>query len=299
MTDYTNVSTRALIATLTVSVWGARRFDSAVSDEVNAEKKADRSSGRFNKHLFGTRRAGRGHAPEFFAVIDARDALRDMHDKETLPWGKRDGERLLPTTNYFSYTEKLRKAGLAFDAAVDAFVDAYPRLVREAEPRLGALYSADDFVKVDRVRERFSYSVGYSPIAMTGDVRVALPAEAIAEIEASVTKRVEDAAREAMTDAWERLREAVARIHKASGENGVVRSTLIDHAREVTDVLARLNVAEDADLERMRKRVADELTSIAVEDLRTDDKLRKDTERRAADIMKAMSGLYVPLTEVA
>ena len=300
MTNFTNVSARAVLASLHISVWAAQRFNRAVSDEVNEQKGAEEHSSRVNCHLFGTKRAGRKLAPEFFAVLDAADALRDAHERQTLPWGRKNGDRLLPTANYFAWAEAIRAQGTAFLSAVDAFVEAYPRLQREAEPRLGKLYRADDFVSPDAVRRLFSYDKGVWPIPHgQGDFRVDLPADHVAAIEADIKGRMEDATRDAMRDAWERLHEAVARVAKATassedGRNGTVRDNLIDHLTDVCDVLSRLNVAENADFDAMRSRVQRELAGIAVEDLRTDKRLRADTEKRANAIVTAMSAFYAP-----
>lgn len=106
--------------------------------------------------------------------------------------------------------------------------------------------------------------------------------------------RVEEAVREAMDDGWRRLHDAVARIRKATGSDGIVRGTLIENARAVCDVLVRLNVAQDERLEAMRRRVEAELTTLAVEDLRTDERLRADTVRRADAIMATMGAFYTP-----
>ncbi len=295
MTNYAEVNARALLVSLHVAVWGAQRFDRAVSDAVTDGKHADRSSGRFNKHLFGTTRAGRGHAPEFFAVIDAADRLRNLHDRETLPWSKRAGERLLPVTNYFDYMAKVRAAGGEFELAVEALIAAYPRLQEAARTRLAGLYRAEDFVARADLRWRFHYEVEVTPVPGGGDVRLDLPQDQIRQIEAALTERMERTTREAMRDAWARLHEAVTRIARASGEGGIVRESLLENARMVCDVLQRLNVAQDADLEQMRRRVEAELTVLSLEDLRTNDRLRTDTESRAQAILAQMAQFYAPV----
>lgn len=182
MVNYSNVSARAMLVSLHIAVWNAQRFDADVSREVTDRKAADASSGRFNKHLFGTRRAGRQIAPEFFSVLDAAEALRNLHDRETLPWAKRDGERLLPTANYMSYTDAVRKAGAAFTGAADEFVEAYPRLQVEAVSRLGKLYRDADFLPSGVVRRRFSWETSFMPVPSAGDIRVDLPGDQLSAI---------------------------------------------------------------------------------------------------------------------
>lgn len=303
MTDYTSgsISARAMLADLTISIWQAQRFSRAISDEVAERNHAERHVGRYNKHLFGTRRASKAVAPEFAAVHEAAAALYQFHVAQTLPWGGK-GERLLATANFVAYSDGIRERGAAFRRAADLFVDAYPRLRVEAETRLGALYDRADFPPADEVRRRFGHEVEFLPVPSSGDLRVDLPADAMAEIEQQVTMRVESRAREAMDDAWRRLYEAVARIRKAAGETesgrkGAVRDTLMEHARETCAILAATNVAQDERLDALRRRVEEELTGIAVDDLRKDKVLRQDTEKRAEAIMTAMSAFYTPVAQ--
>ena len=286
MTNFTNVSARAMLVSLQISTWSARKFDRRVSDEVNTDHAADKDASRVNKHLLAGAAA---HAD----LLKRAGAARATHYGQTLPWAD-DGWRLLPTANYMAYTEAMRKERSTFNLALDSFLDEYPALREQARLKLGTLYREEDFPTTSDVSGRFSWAIEFSPVPSGSDIRVDLPADQIAVIEQSVTDRVEQAAKAAMQDAWARLREAVARIQKASGPDGIVRGNLIEHAQAIVDALGRLNVGEDADLEAMRQRVATELTSIAPEDLRKDERLRADTAKRAADIMGSMSAFYAP-----
>jgi len=286
MVDYTNVSTRAMLVSLRVSKWSARKFDRKASEEITDSASAERTAGRFNKHLLAGAAAHK-------AAIDAGSHARTTHYDQTLPWAD-EGWRLLPTANFESYTDAMRKERVNFDRAADALVVEYPALRAQARAKLGTLYKDEDFPTAKVVRSRFAWAIEFAPVPSAGDIRLDLPAEQLAKIEESITNRSELAAKSAMEAAWERLTEVVARIKRASGPDGIVRGTLIDNARDVCDVLARLNVSDDADLERLRSRVEKELTSVFVDDLRTDDALRVDTERRATEIMSAMSAFYTP-----
>lgn len=298
MTDYTNVSARAMLVSLRISTWDAQRYDREVSDEVADAKRADKSSGRYNKHLFGSRKSSRAIAPEFAAVHDAALALYNFHMENTLPWGT-NGDRLLATANYYAYSDGVRTRGLALEHAAADFVAAYPRLKDEARLRLGSLYRDDDFPPVSDVRHRFTFDVAIWPVPSGGDIRVDLPADQISAIEAQINSKAESRARDAMREAWARLHQVVDRIRRAAseaegGRRNPVFSTLMTNARETCALLARLNVGEDERLDALRKRVEDELTVIEVEDLRTDERLRADTSRRAEDIANAMSAFYSP-----
>lgn len=288
MTNYTNVAARAMLVSLHVSTWSARKFDKAATSKVNTDHKASQKAGRFNKHLL----AG---AEEHEQLISACEAARELHYSQTLPWSDK-GSRLLPTKNFMEYTKVMRKQFGIMDARLETFVAAYPTLVEAAEKQhtaLGQLFNRAEYPRALDIKRRFSWSLKFDKVP-DGDIRVDLPEDVLAEISAEARASAADRVKEAMDGAWERLHEAVARIHKATHGDGIVRSTLIENARNVCDVLARLNVADDAELEGMRQRVEKELAQLDLEDLRKDDKVRKDTAKKAKKIMDAMSAFYAP-----
>lgn len=286
MTDYATVSARAMLVQLNISTWSARKFDKGATAKVNNDHQASSKAGRYNKHLL----AG---AKEHEALITACENARAMHYSQTLPWSD-VGSRLLPTANFMIYSEKMRKAFALMDERLADFVAAYPSLVDAAEQQhtaLGKLFNRAEYPRVSDIKRRFSWQLNFDQVP-NGDFRVDLPADQLEAISADVRSRTVDATKEAMQGAWSRLRDAVDRIHKASSPDGVVRSTLIDNARNVCDILGRLNVAGDEHLEEMRKRVERELAQLDLEDLRKDDSVRKDTAKKAKNIMDAMSEFY-------
>src|SRR5580700_10303118 len=94
------LSERAMLVSLLVSVWSARKHDGRISDKVAAEHGADRSMGRYAKHLLPR--------DVLAAVNTANTALRDHHNLNTLAWGD-DGTRILPAVNYLGYQEQQQK----------------------------------------------------------------------------------------------------------------------------------------------------------------------------------------------
>lgn len=289
MTDYTNVSARAMLVSLHVSTWAARKFDKGATAKVNEDNKASAKAGRYNKHLL----AG---AAEHEQLVSACEACRELHYSQTLPWSDK-GSRLLPTKNFMDYTKVMRKQFGIMDARLDTFVAEYPRLVDEAErahTALGQLFNRAEYPRAQDIKRRFSWSLKFDKVP-DGDIRVDLPEDVLAEISAEARTAAADRVREAMEGAWHRLHEAVARIHKATSPDGVVRPTLIDNARSVCELLARLNVADDERLETMRLRVEKELAQLDLEDLKQKDgAVRKDAAKKAKNIMDAMSAFYTP-----
>lgn len=286
MTTYENVSSRAVLVTLNVSTWTARKFDKRVTEDVAVTNSAGNKAGRYNKDLL----AG---AEQHKAVTQASGAARRTHYMNTLPWSD-EGWRLLPTANYQAYVDAMRKARDTFDSAVDTFVSNYSTLREDARRELGALYNSSEYPDASRVREKFDWAIEFAPVPTVGDIRVALPDDEIASIEQRIESRVIAATRDAMADAWDRLRESVTRIAKASQEEGIIRNNLIENARETAELLGRLNVSADADLDAMRDRVLRELATVDVDTMREDDAVRAATKAKADAILESMNSFFSP-----
>lgn len=137
MTNYTNVSARAMLVTLNISTWAARRFDKKVTKDAQAANGAADESGRYNKHLL----AG---AAEHAAVFNVAGSARAEHYRQTLPWAD-EGWRLLPTANFVKYSTAMRIAHAQFDRTLEAFLDVYPRLCVEAQAKLGKSFDANEY----------------------------------------------------------------------------------------------------------------------------------------------------------
>lgn len=291
------IHSRAMLVRLAVTGWDARRFDRKITREVNEQHAASPEAGRYNKHLLGGKKAAPSHAD----AVSAGGAARSSFYEQTLPWAD-EGWRLLPTKNYEKFTDAMRKARSEHEEAVEKFLADYPGYREQARTLLNGMYREDDYPTVEALRSKFSFSIEFSPVPSEGDFRLDLPADQLVDIERSTQSRVEQATKDAMEDAWTRLRESLEKVRerltgvdksgKRKGKSKTFRDSLIDNVANLADVLTRLNVTNDPNLEAMRKRVEDELSDLDPKVLREQPKARQKAAKSADDILKAMSGLY-------
>jgi hypothetical protein len=199
---------------------------------------------------------------------------------------------LVPTANYATYTAWLRDQQREFSNALNTFASDYPALRAQASRLLNGLYRDEDYPDTQDLRTRFALSVEYAPVPAQGDLRVDLGADQIALIESAIGDRTQRAVNDAMRDAWSRLHDVVAKIaERLSQPEAIFRDSLISNAEEVCEVLGRLNVTNDPNLETMRVRVRRELTRFSPDVLRDVPSHREQTAERAAAILSAMSEL--------
>ena len=279
------INSRALLVNLSISTWSARKFDRAISDEIAAQHNAARDAVRANKALI--------QGDSYKALIRAAQAARTAHYFHTLAWSD-EGWRLLPTSNHTAYTDELRALQGQFQPALAEFVRDYPRLQEIARARLNGMYKAADYPHPAAISDRFRISTEFTPVPSSGDFRLdELTADELQRVEQSVTNRVEQATADAVADAWRRLHEVVSAMRERLAQpDAIFRDSLVTNARDVVEVLGRLNVTQDPSLEAMRATVAADLTQYDPQELRDAPAIREQTAARADEILTAMQGAF-------
>jgi hypothetical protein len=129
--------------------------------------------------------------------------------------------------------------------------------------------------------------------ADTGDVRVTLASDQIAEIEASIRAQTSACIETAVKDAWGRLATAVANVaEKLADTDGIFRDSLIGNVQGICDALGTLNITNDPGLETMRQTVKASLSHVAPEVLRTNKHVRAAVAADAQRILDEMASVY-------
>jgi hypothetical protein len=268
---------QAMIANLQIRSWTARRFDKAVTHEVDTLHQAH-AAGRYSKLLVDkaaldplTKHAGK---------------IRDYHYRMTLPWGD-NGDRLLPARQYQDYTATLRGLRDEAERLTAAFVADYPRLVAAAKSHLGTMYDPRDYPQPAEISGRFAVQVDFLPVPDAADFRVDLTAAAVDEIRDSILDTVKERQAAAGRECWLRLQETVGHLAAAMAKDKpIFRDSLVGNLAELVELLPKLNVMDDAALDTLCADIARFLAArVTPADLRRDPALRAETLERATDYL--------------
>jgi len=293
--------TRAILVSLRISSWSARKFDKTVTRTATTAHGTGEGAGRFNKSLLPTTltidhslkssRAAKEvqQTNSYKALMQHIAATRVWHYEQTLRWSD-DGWQLLPIKNYQAYTDGIRERQHTFNHLLAEFLHDYPRLREAAQVYLNGMFERSDYPK--DIAARFKFGIEFAPVPQGGDFRVALSDAEIRTIASTTEARVKGAFEAAQTDAVKRLYGTVENIvSRLSQPDAIFRDTLIGNARELCDVLSRLNVADDRNLERLR-RETELLAMSEPETIRKNDAVRVETAARAQSILDDMIGTY-------
>jgi len=277
---------RALLVSLSISQLTARKLDKRATKEVADNNRASTSAGRYNKSLLPLN--------DMLANVHQKTGvIREKFAKNTLPWGV-DGTRILPSANYLQFMQDFRKEKTEWQYLVQTFLDNYEYLVAEAKRWLGDLYDEKDYPSKQSIENKFSMDMGIFPVP-SNDFRVELSSDELTRIQEDLEARMTTVQQEAMNDCWHRLYKHVEHIaEKLSDPKNIFRDSMVENARETCDLLTRLNVADDPNLEAMRQQVEAKLLGHHPDTLRNDPDVRQDAAEEARKIMDAMGAFFQP-----
>jgi len=191
-----SLSSRAMLCSLSIGVWSARKHDADASEEIARQHGAQLDAGRYHKVLLPKE-----------ALADIQKIVseaRQEHYFMTLPWDD-NGYRVLPAAAYMEHTEKMRALSNRFTPAVDTLVSQFSQLVEEAKVRLDGLFRAADYPTCDELRSKFSFETKVMPLPDANDFRVALGEEEQERIKRQITSAVEASLQVASRELWQRL----------------------------------------------------------------------------------------------
>lgn len=267
---------KAMLVTLSVSCWTARKQDKKVAAEVEASHNA-KDAGRYNKLLIDKHHLD--------PLTTFAGSIRAYHYRMTLPWMD-NGARLLPSKLFLEYSAEIRKLQGEYTKLVDALIQIYPRLVQEARQRLGTMYDPTDYPDVSELSAKFGVELDIVQVPDGQDFRVDVSETEKQRIAAEITSRVAARQRAAITAAWDRVRETVSLVAlRLSAEKAVIRDSLVDNTQELCRLLPGLNINNDPVMENVCQLITDKLI-VSPDRLRRSASLRKATATEAEKILQ-------------
>lgn len=276
----TSLQTKAMLVTLSVSCWTARKQDKKVAAEVEASHNASGDAGRYNKLL-----VDKVHLDPLTSFAGQ---IRAYHYKMTLPWMD-NGARLLPSKLFMEYSTELRKLKAQYMSLVNDFINLYEaRLIQEARLRLGTMYDPDDYPRGYELRAKFDVETDVTPVPDGQDFRVDVGDAERQRIQQDIIDKVAERQAAAQRDAWVRVREAVRTIElRCSADKARIYDSLIDNARDLARILPGLNVSGDSVMDRVCEQITEKLI-VDPQRLRNSRSARLRVAQDAREILEMM-----------
>lgn len=271
-----------MIANLQVGIWMGYRLDKAASRVLTEQAHADQDAARVNKHLVPKE--------TLKPIIATASAVRTHLYANTLPW-KDNGDRLLIRKVYTKFIEEHSKLVAEFDAAVEKFLnETYLRARDQAEFRMGDLFNPADYPSSRTLRSKFYINLDIDAVTMVNDFRVQMDAKELERVKAAMEGQMQQRIGKAMLDVWQRLAETLKHFGDKMGSDEIFRDTTVRNLEEIVDLLPDLNIANDPNLDQVRRDIQNSLIGYEPKELRKNDTVRKQVAGEAQRIMDTMSG---------
>lgn len=307
MNDLPSIASAAMLGSLNISVWEARKKDKETEQEVQVSKGArSKRAASVQKHLFA-------ESPALEAIKALRGEARVWFNRVTLPWDD-NGNRIITTKQYFEVMNDAAKFKQRFDDLVHIFVSVYPTEISKQAFEMGALFNRNEYPDVSEIAQKFAFNLNVSPLPMAGDFRVDIGNEALRELQERCEADTQVRLKQAVADAWGRVRTqvewvrdrmvavlefdgAVEEVKEYDDAGNVTKievkkkrrpklhQSMIDNGLELCGLLSDLNVTNDPDLEAARMELEKALVHVDIDSLRESKEVQQSTKKKMDDIL--------------
>ena len=278
------ITERAMLAAVHISIWTAVKHDRKISRDVASQHGAHQGAGRYNKQLL------RG-ADKLDDLRTLAGQIRQYFYKITLPWSD-EGFRLLPSNFYFDLMERMREFEASFEQGVESFLAVYPQYVEQVRPELNGLFREEEYPSAAKLREKFGIRLEILPIPSGADFRVEMSAEEQARVSREIDANVRQSLTRRTEDLWKRLRDVVSHmVERLNEPESRFHASLVTNVLDLVDILPRLNVSGDAELNRFADQARRRLCNYSAQELKKNGALRTTAAADAVEIVAQMDGV--------
>ena len=186
-----------------------------------------------------------------------------------------------------------------WDSLLDAFVDSYPKRVKDAEQRLGSLFNPRDYPDAARIRRAFTFQTDYLEIAVPqvlGTVNPKLYAEQRAKAERTWAKAAEEIRLGLLASFAGFVKHLNTKLGKEpDGKLSIFRDSTVTNLTEFLDMFDKRDVTNDAELRALvakaRNIVKTNGLDVDIDALRTDEGFRNVVKTEFARLEKTTGEL--------
>jgi hypothetical protein len=271
MNNVKSLSSSAMLVSLSISLWTARKLDKKVSNDVDISNSTQTKAGNYHKNLL----AG---DDSLAAIQKLAGLIRTYHLTQTSPWND-NGDRLLTTSQFFDYKQEMARLEKQYWDLVKDFVAGYGTRISAAAFQLGSLFDRDEYPDVDQVISKFGFRINYAPLPTSGDFRIDINNEGLNDLKDSYDALYEANIEKISADNYDRLYKILTQLSfglrtNEDGTKGKMYESVLDNAKALCGLLTHFNVKQDTQLEAMRLQLEENITGLNCKDIKDSDYVR-------------------------
>jgi hypothetical protein len=286
-----SISSSAMLSELVISQWSARKLDKTASRDITAKNYAEDGIANVNKKLLD--------CEQLKAIQKIVGATRNTHYSMTMPWSD-SGLRLLTTKNYFSHQKEITGMTQEFMRLVDAFLSDYEWEINKTQAKLGMMFDRSEYPTTEQIRRKFRINLSYIPLPDVGDFRIDVGNEANEQLRSHYESYYQTKLTESMNDLWVRLHKVCKNMserlnykdHERSGTK-MFTNTIVSNVLDVVELMKTCNLTDDPEMDRVARKLENNLHMVEPQDLRDDEKLREVTKKNIDEVLASLPSLDI------
>ncbi len=275
-----DLSREAVLVKATFSSWtGDKRIDEAISNGLNQQFDAEKDAMKHTKKLLSKSKL----------AANCRTAItqaRKFHKDNTVPWTY-DGWGLLSKRNYETYQKAMADFDRTVYDAASLLFENFGQEIREDRNVLGQLFDPDAYIMPHQVFEKFKIDIQYEPIVDVNTIHFDAMSESVQRMVEQTRQRQQLAIEGATNDLRRRvetiLNNTISRLESID-DNSNKPSALLRSIEEMADLLPRLNVSGDPDINLAAATMKERLLHFTAEELKNDEDSRNAVMSAAREI---------------
>ncbi|MAO25543.1 MAG: hypothetical protein CMJ25_32800 [Phycisphaerae bacterium] len=284
------LASSAMLVEVNISHWAGRKKDKRASADVTHANHADTGVASVNKKLLA-------NSDTLRAIQTHVTAARNIHSNMTMPWSN-SGLRLLPTAQYFKYSQAMSQMQNEFDRLTQNFLTAYNDEVIDVQLKLGDLFSHDDYPTVETLDRKFAFRTNYMPLPNAGDFRVDIGNDALREVQETYADFYTKQYNAAMNDVWTRLHKTLTNMSErldygSKEDKKIFRDSLVGNVYDMIELLRVCNVTGSHKMSQMADHLENAMSGVTADGLREDDAFRANTKRAVDAAIKSLPSLDI------
>ena len=284
------LASSAMLVEVNISHWAGRKKDKRASADVTYANHADTGVASVNKKLLA-------NSDTLRAIQTHVTAARNIHSNMTMPWSN-SGLRLLPTAQYFKYSQAMSQMQNEFDRLTQNFLTAYNDEVIDVQLKLGDLFSHDDYPTVETLDRKFAFRTNYMPLPNAGDFRVDIGNDALREVQETYADFYTKQYNAAMNDVWTRLHKTLTNMSErldygSKEDKKIFRDSLVGNVYDMIELLRVCNVTGSHKMSQMADHLENAMSGVTADGLREDDAFRANTKRAVDAAIKSLPSLDI------
>ena len=283
------ITETCILSKLRIGKWGGKIHDSEASREVEKANEAEENTVRVIKILMDF--------PEYKDFKTIGSKARSFHRDHTMPW-LWGGTGILPMDLYDEYKNYMDDIILEAEEATKVISARYPERIKLNEKKLAKLFKGTEYPPVKVITGKFIIDYTFYPVGQSDfrSVEGLTDAQKV-EFQARAEQQIKDDLEDSTKILFQRFHKYVHRMYeRLENEDKTFRESLISNIEDVIEILPKINITNNAELNNLCKDAKLMLCKHDAEDLRMDLTVRS-TVAKDAKVLSDAAALYFGGTE--